>query len=139
MIPFFPKLTPSITHNIWFDADVPRDEEAEIAALEEMQNEQNYLLAEAASDLPPLGKAPHDHAECPDSDDDANEDSDEEDSHDEEDGGDDDDIEGMDTQTSVEPDITREYPSPDIPLNISSDAAGAEVSPSQSSVMNITL
>uniref|UniRef100_A0A1B0CTC6 Uncharacterized protein n=1 Tax=Lutzomyia longipalpis TaxID=7200 RepID=A0A1B0CTC6_LUTLO len=108
MIPFFPKLTPPITHNIWFDVDVPRDEEAEISNLEEIQNEQNYLLTQAASDLPPLGKAPHDHAECPDSDDDANEDSEDEDSHDEED---EDDIDVIDsTQTTVEPDGAIEYP-----------------------------
>ncbi|XP_055709342.1 anaphase-promoting complex subunit 15 [Phlebotomus papatasi] len=132
MIPFFPKLTPPVTHSIWFDVDMPQDEEAEITALEELQNDQNYQINQAASDLSPLGKAPHDHTECPDSDDDANEDSDDEDSHDEED---EDDI--IDTQTTIEPDGTTEYPSPDIPQNMNMSSETGETS--QSSVMNITM
>uniref|UniRef100_A0A1L8DSY9 Putative ubiquitin-protein ligase/hyperplastic discs protein n=1 Tax=Nyssomyia neivai TaxID=330878 RepID=A0A1L8DSY9_9DIPT len=136
MIPFFPKLTPPITHSIWFDVDVPRDEEAEITALEELQNEQNYLLTQAANDLPPLGKAPHDHAECPDSDDDANEDSEDEDSHDEEDA-DELDEDGIDsTQTTVEPDVTGEYAAAtDATRNRNNDTGET----SQSSMMNLTM
>ncbi|XP_059612781.1 anaphase-promoting complex subunit 15 [Phlebotomus argentipes] len=133
MIPFFPRLTPPITHSIWFDVDAPRDEDAEITALEEIQNDQNYALTQVASDISPLGKAPHDHTECPDSDDDANEDSDDEESHDEEE---EDEIDAIDTQTTVEPDGTIEYPSPDNPRNISGDAVGET---SQSSVMNIAM
>jgi hypothetical protein len=34
MIPFFPSLTPPLTNSLWFDVDIPCDDESDVVQLE---------------------------------------------------------------------------------------------------------
>jgi Anaphase-promoting complex subunit 15 len=44
MIPFFPSLTPPMTNSLWFDVDIPCDDESDVVQLEnEHQNWVRFL------------------------------------------------------------------------------------------------
>lgn len=55
MIPFFPTLRPSIASNLWFDVDIPCDDDLDVTNLE--TEHQNWLnsISQIAFDLHPLG------------------------------------------------------------------------------------
>lgn len=90
---FFPSLRPSVVSGLWFDLDVPYDEEAELRELEKQHHDAAWEVSQICSDLPPIGKAPP--LIGPETDDeDNNDDSDESDSHDNDE--DEDDMEGAD-------------------------------------------
>lgn len=78
---FFPSLRPSVVNGLWFDLDVPYDEEAELRELEKEHHDGAWEISQICSDLPPIGKAPA--LIGPETDDeDNNDDSDDTDSHD---------------------------------------------------------
>lgn len=93
MLPFFPSLKPSVVNSIWFDVDVPCDDESELRELEKEHQDLIWAVSQTAVDLQPIGKTVP--IVGPDTDDeDANDDSDDsEDSHDNED---EDEMEGID-------------------------------------------
>lgn len=81
MLPFFPSLKPSVVNSIWFDVDVPCDEENELRELEKEHHEFVWDITQQASDLQPIGRPQA--VAGPDTDDeDNNDDSEESDSHD---------------------------------------------------------
>lgn len=81
MLPFFPSLKPSVVNSIWFDVDVPCDDESELRELEKEHHDWVWGITQTAIDLHPIGKAMP--MVGPDTDDeDANDDSDDSDSHD---------------------------------------------------------
>ena len=84
MVPFFPSLRPPIANRIWFDVDMPTNDETDVLRYEREHSNWLNSLKNAASDIHPLGKVLT--MPGPETDDeDANDDSDDSDSHDDED------------------------------------------------------
>ena len=98
MIPFFPSLKPPLVTSIWFDVDVPCDDESELRFLEKEHQECTWEISQTAVDLQPIGKTMP--STGPDTDDEeANDDSEDSDSHDNDE--DDDEIEGSDNNQII--------------------------------------
>ncbi len=55
--PLFPLLLPRVVDPLWHLVDVPRDEDAEIQALEREQRARWMAVAKTFSDAVPVGKA----------------------------------------------------------------------------------
>lgn len=91
---FFPSLRPSVVSGLWFDLDVPYDEEAELRELEKEHHDAAWEISQICGDLPPIGKALA--LIGPETDDeDNNDDSDDTDSHDNDEDEDDMEAGGM--------------------------------------------
>jgi hypothetical protein len=50
-IPLWPSLLPPVCDPLWFTADYPKNEEAELAILEEELEQEKYLLKEQSKNL----------------------------------------------------------------------------------------
>lgn len=92
MLPFFPSLKPSVVNSIWFDVDVPCDEEAELREMEKEHQEAVWEVAQMARNLQPFGQ-PQTVVGPETDDEDNNDDSEDSDSHD---NDEDEEDEGMD-------------------------------------------
>lgn len=91
MLPFFPSLKPSVVNSIWFNVDVPVDDENELRELEKEHHDTIWAITQTAADLYPIGKVLP--MAGPETDDEDANDSDDTDSHD----NDDEDEDEMDT------------------------------------------
>lgn len=124
MRPFFPSLRPSVVNGLWFDLDVPYDEEAELRELEKEHHDAAWEISQICSDLPPIGKAPP--LIGPETDDeDNNDDSDDTDSHDNDE--DEDDMEGGAGGPNNAGDINIHQHQQQLPAAINQGAAAAVV------------
>lgn len=101
MLPFFPSLKPSVVNSIWFDVDVPCDEESELREMEKEHQDAVWEVTQLASDLHPFGR-PQTAVGPESEEEDNNDDSDETDSHDNDE--DEDDMEGIDNNQINVPD-----------------------------------
>lgn len=70
MIPIFPTTMPPVINSVWFDNDVPCDEEREVQALETEHQSWMNAIQKTAWDLNPIGGPSAEHLDNDTDDDD---------------------------------------------------------------------